>query len=239
MTDHDETTLGVLGGMGPQATASFMSAVIDRTPASRDQDHVPMVVYNDPTVPDRSAAILEDGDDPVPQLRENARELERAGADLVAVPCNTFHYFYESVRPAVDVPVLHMIRETADVLVDRGVDEVGLLATEGTLRTGVYHDVLEEYGVAVREPADTDAVMDAIYRIKAGEHDRPRAALESACDAFVADGVSAVVAGCTEIPLVLDERPALVDPMAVLADACVREVKESDRATARTAPDGV
>lgn len=224
-------TLGVLGGMGPLATTRFMERVVERTPADRDQDHLRMVVVSDPTVPDRTAAILEDGPSPVEPLRENARALEREGATLVAVPCNTFHYFYDDVQAAVTVPIVHMIRVVARHLERRGVERVGLLATTGTIRARVYHDALDGTGVEVVEPRDPDAVMDAIYDIKAGERDGPRAALSGACDRLLSRGASTVVAGCTEIPLVLDDHPSVVDPMSVMASVCV------ERLTGRAAVD--
>lgn len=222
--------LGVLGGMGPLATTTFMEKVIETTPAHVDQEHVRMVVFNDPTIPDRSAAIIDGAESPVPSLRETAHELERAGVDVIAVPCNSFHYFYDDVASAVDVPIIHMVRQTAARIDALGIAEAGLLGTEGTIRAGVYHDVLEERGIEVVEPTDIGAVMDAIHRVKAGETDAAQETLEAAYETLHADGVEVVIAGCTEIPIALPHRPALVDPMDVLAHVSVRAVGALDDA---------
>lgn len=228
MTGHyneDEGTLGVLGGMGPLATIFFLEVVVNKTPAEKDQDHIRTIVMNDATVPDRSAAILGEGVSPVPKLRENALQLEQMGADLLVSPCNSFHYFYEDVVDAVSIEFTHMIQATVEALQAREIERVGLLATEGTIKSNIYHEPLSRAGLSVVTPPDLDEVMESIYRIKRGETEGPRDQLESAYRGLIRSGAEVVVAGCTEIPLVLEAGPDIVDPMEITAEQCVRRMK--------------
>lgn len=247
--------IGILGGMGPEATCDLFHKIIRVTPRfkpiRRDQDHLRVIVDSNPLIPDRTAAILEGGEDPVPHLQETARNLERAGAGLIAMPCNTAHYFWDQVQAAVGIPVLHMMEEVARALagdgpgggqpgasqaaVSRvgppaapaGVRRVGLLATTATVRTRLYHRALEARGIEVLEPdaGGQEAVMEAIYRVKRGDLAGARAPLVAEARRLEEAGADAIVAGCTEIPLVLwqgDLRVPLVDATEVLAVAAVR-----------------
>lgn len=230
-------TIGIIGGMGPEATADLYLKIIRATPARRDQDHFHVLIDSNPAIPDRTAAIFGRGEDPVPALQETARNLELAGADFLVMPCNTAHYFYSEIRAAVRIPILHMMRETAAYTVDRwpGLRRVGLLATDGTLKTRLYHQAFAERGVEVLEPAaaDQELVMRAIYGedgIKAGQHEGPRRILLAVAQGLVAAGAEAVVAGCTEIPLVLrdgDLAVPVIDATWILALAAVREAGRS------------
>jgi len=199
--------VGVLGGMGPEATVDFMSRVIALTPAQKDQDHVHMIVDNDPSVPNRQAAILGDGEDPGPQLAAMARRLEAAGADFLVIPCNTAYVFADSVTGAVGIPLVSIIDETVAALPE-ACGAVGLLATEGCLRAGVYQGALRAAGIEGLEPSSDEmgGIMAAVGRIKAGDKGAEVAAsLRAVARALVGRGAAAIIVGCTEIPLVLDE----------------------------------
>lgn len=224
--------LGILGGVGPMATAYFMQCVIKKTPAERDQDNIPMIVFNDPQIPDRTAYILDhDEPNPLPELEKVVAWLEHAGADYIAIPCNTAHYFYDPIVEAANVPVLNIMRETAArILSTAGAESsVGLLATSGTIESGVFQDYLSEARLNVVVPTrqeQDEVVMPLIYdRIKKNLPYDAAAFLEVARRLHEEESCETVIVGCTELSVVyqdLDEKPAyLVDAMDVLADRCV------------------
>lgn len=221
-------TIGILGGMGPLATNDLFRKIIDVTEASCDQEHVPVLIDSNTNIPDRTSAILGGGEDPVPELVRSARRLEAAGADFLIMPCNTAHYFYEAVAGAVDVPVLHMVEVAADALAAKGVRATGLLATDGTIASGVYHRVLEERGIRPLTPeADGQReVMRLIYDgIKAGQAIDIRD-FEEVLQRLFAQGAECFVLGCTELPVAFAQYalswPTL-DPTQELACAAVKQ----------------
>lgn len=222
--------LGIIGGVGPLATACFMEAIIRKTPARRDQDHIPMIVFNDPQIPDRTAHILDHSKpDPQPEMEKVARWLVRAGADFIAIACNTAHYYYEGITRAVHVPVVNIMEETARRLADdmgRG-STIGLLATEGTVASSVFQDYLELYGLKTLEPTAEDQrrVTALIYDgVKAGASYDPDE-LVTLAQRLRDRGADAVIVGCTELSVIyqgLSDKPAwLYDSLDVLADRCV------------------
>jgi len=221
--------IGIVGGMGPEATADFFREIIHLTPAKKDQDHIPVLIYSNPRIPERTKAIVQRGEDPTPYLIESARILEWAGAGILAVPCNTAHYFLPRVRPEVNIPILDMIEETyrstcAQVGNARA---VGLLATKGTIESGVYRDVFARHGVEVLVPGagDQDRVQQAIFLIKAAAYDRARQDTFETIGATLAGaGAEAVILGCTEIPLAFDTARVnypVVNATRVLAQTAV------------------
>ncbi len=220
--------VGILGGMGPEATADLFARIVRFTPAARDQDHLHIIVDDDPSIPDRTAAIFEGGADPLPFMVRAGRRLVQAGVDFIVIPCNTAHYFHQALSRELPVPILHIMEETAGAIVGAhpGVRRVGLLATTGTVRTGLYHRALEKRGLVtvVPEPPAQERVMEAIYGregIKAGRYDRPRQLLTEAAEELARAGAEAVIAGCTEIPLVL--KPGMVSvPVIDATEALAR-----------------
>jgi aspartate racemase len=226
--------VGILGGMGPLATADLYRKIILATPASRDQDHLHVVIDADPSVPDRSAALRGEAPDPTPWLLRGARRLEAAGAAFIAVPCNTAHAFLPALRPQLAIPILDMIEEAA-TRVRRdypAARQVGVLATRGTIESGLYHRALAAHALKAVCPSDQvqgRLVDAAIAAVKAGDL-APDVGerLAEAGRALVAAGVDVLLAACTEIPLALP--PALapapfLDPTQALADAVVREAR--------------
>ena len=197
-------TVGVLGGLGPDATVDFMSRVIELTPADKDQDHIPMIVDHNPSVPNRQAAILKDGESPGPLLAEMARRLQDAGADFLVIVCNSAHAFTADLEAATSIPLLSIIDVTADAC--EPYDAVAVLATDGCIASGVYQQALERRGINVVLP-DADELaelMRLINAIKAGDQgEQVTSAMQAVARAQVAKGAKAIVAGCTEIPLVL------------------------------------
>jgi len=197
---------GVLGGMGPDATVDFMAKVIAATSAATDQDHARMLVDHNPKVPNRQTALLGDGEDPGPALAAMARGLQDAGADFLVIPCNTAHAFADAIRDAVSIPLISIIDVTVDACRDKGA--VGVLATDGCLQTNIYQDALEkaEIDCVLPDTEETAELMRLISVIKAGDRSETVASgMRNVGNALVGRGASAIIAGCTEIPLVLTD----------------------------------
>jgi len=223
-------TVGILGGMGPEATGDLFLKIVRATPAQRDQDHLRIIVDCFPQIPDRTSAILGQAQDPAPVLRAAARRLESWGAELIVIPCNTAHFYHQAVEDAVGVPVLSIMRETALLIRSEHpqVSRVGVLASTGTLNTGLYRQALAQQGLTEVTPApeDQQLVMDAIYGVKAGRHEDAGHLLQEAASRLVAAGAEAIVAGCTEVPLALSAGEVSVpyiDATLALARAAVRQ----------------
>jgi aspartate racemase len=222
-----EGVLGVLGGMGPLASAEFMRRLTLLTPATRDQDHIPAVLWSDPRVPDRSAARLGGGEDPLPALLRGIRGLEAAGCGAIAIPCNTAHGWFDAMQAATRLPILHIVDAAAAELSRLGVRDgtVGVMGTAGTLAMRLYQDRLATrgYDCLVPEPAEMDAlVTPAIALVKANEVAGSHDALAEAARRLVSRGARAVVLGCTEIPLGIAAGPALPFPVCDTIDALAR-----------------
>ena len=227
-------TIGVLGGMGPAATVDFFAKLVAATPAERDQDHLRILIDNDPSVPDRSAAVAGRGPSLGPRLATMARGLVAAGAQLLVMPCNTAHAYAQAITTAAPgTPFLSLIEVTVEATLARVPDAeaVALLATDGTLASRLYDDAFEARGVRVLLPDahEQPRVMAAIAAVKRGAADASaRAALRSVAERLAGAGAAAVVAGCTEVPLLLR------DGDVRLGDASVPVIASTDALVART-----
>ena len=233
--------IGVVGGVGPLATVDFMGKVVRLTEARRDQDHIKMIVEQNPQIPDRTEHLVHGGTDPTIALFATCKKLEAADADLIAIPCNTAHAFVERIQPHLRIPVLNMLDETMAQVGDRFPGRtVGLLATSGTVQSGVYAAAAERAGIPMIVPdaAHQVRVMEAIYGprgVKAGYTEGPcRDDLLAAVRHLAERGAQVAILGCTELPLVLeqdehfaiaDHSIALLDPTMLLAAACVRHAR--------------
>jgi aspartate racemase len=213
---------GIAGGMGPLATIELMRLVMEETPATCDQEHIPLLVYSNPQIPDRTKAILGEGPSPVKALVESAQLLEKAGATFLAFPCNTAHYFLPEVEVRVSVPIIDMIEETAIEVEKAGVAKIGILATDGTIKTGIYQKALKRRGIEAEIPDEKRqlAVMEAIYGVKAGYDLKDAERILEPVLIYMIERVDAVIAGCTELPMLL-RGPAhglvVIDTLRVLA----------------------
>lgn len=223
-----EAKLGILGGMGPQATQDFYQRILDRTDASCDQEHLPTVILSDTRMPDRTAAILGgDAEGCYRRLLQDARTLEQVGCTAIAIPCNTSHFFADRLQEELFIPIIHMVRETVKVLSsDPGVHKVGILATDGTVRTGVYQRECEAQGLAAYSPPPEvqKVVMSIIYdEIKKGEKgSREKFAVMDRC--LRQAGCDAAILGCTELSVYRTYHPLpefYVDAMDILAERCI------------------
>lgn len=217
--------IGVLGGMGPLATVDFMQKVIAATPAKRDQDHVPMLVYSVPQIPDRVAALSAGSDEPFPALVEGLRTLERGGVKLIVMPCNTAHAWFDRLAASVDVDLLHIgaaVRQRAG----DATEMMALMATTGTVHAGFYQRYLATARRRILLPtaAVQDLINQAIAAIKVGDRDTARACATSAAESLLATGANRILLGCTELPLALAGSPVethCLDATVCLAEACV------------------
>lgn len=227
MLSHKKT-VGIIGGMGPLATADLFSKIIHMTDAACDQEHLHVIVDNNTAIPDRTRAILHNGTDPLPQLIASADRLFRSGADFLIMPCNTAHYFHRALNEAAKIPVLNMLGETAAFLKKRGISRVGLLATDGTIQSGVYERALKSYGIEniIPDAEGQKEVMHVIYDgIKAGNRSLDINAFKAVCQKLLTDGAQTLVLGCTELPLAFSMYEISlpnIDPTSVLAAAAIR-----------------
>jgi aspartate racemase len=221
---------GVLGGMGPDATVDFMAKVIALTPADKDQDHLHMLVDHNPTVPNRQTFILGGDEDPGPAMAAMARRLEAAGADFLVIPCNTAYAFQKSILDAVSIPLISIIDESIAAVGDKapGAKAVGLLATNGCLQAGVYQSAIAAKNLVAVLPEDDELeqLMSLVNGIKAGHKGSDvSASMRKLAEALVDRGAAAIIAGCTEIPLVLDSsmlEVPLISSTDVLAQKTVQ-----------------
>lgn len=212
--------LGVLGGMGPLATADFLQKLVLATPAGRDQDHIPVIVHGDCTTPDRTASVLGQGPSPLPQLLEGIAFLNQAACGVIAIPCNSAHCWYAEMAAASAVPVLHIVEASAQQVQrnNPATQRVGVLSTEGTHRMGIYKSTLEKMGFEVLSPTQeefTTLVSPGIADIKGNRLRDAEAKFDHAADALIARGAEQIILGCTEIPLGMQPR-ALANPTTIV-----------------------
>ena len=222
-----EPKLGVLGGMGPQATQVFYQYVLDHTDASCDQEHLPTLILSDTLMPDRTKAILSGNTEPVyERLLRDAKLLESCGCTAIAIPCNTSHYFVDRIQESISVPIIHMIRETANYLLQQGKRRPGILATDGTIQSGLYQKECSALGLeAVAPPPEIQkVVMSVIYdEIKRGEQGSREKFLQID-RALRAMGCDCAILACTELSVFRTYHPMpsfYVDAMQVLADLSI------------------
>ena len=222
--------LGVIGGMGPQATSVFFEKVIENTAAERDQDHIHMIILNHSTLPDRTKVILEGrGDLFLDAVANDLKLLELAGVSNIAIPCNTSHYFYDEMQQMTSVNIIHMVDETVKEIHDRfgGSAKVGILATNGTVSSGIYRKSCEKYGMTLHEPdAEMQSkVMDIIYNDVKGQKNVDPKKLESLIHRLVyEEQCKCVILACTELSCIeLDGfyKECSIDAMEVLVNRSI------------------
>ena len=232
-------TIGILGGIGPHATVDLFRKIIEATPAQRDQEHLRILVDNNPGIPDRTQAILGKGKSPLPMMIETAKNLEKAGADFIVIPCNTAHFWLSELQENLSIPIIDMVEETARAI-STGFPhfhKVGLIATTGTIKSKVYHQVFERMGWEIITPKETGQaiVMKAIYGkegIKTGELEKPKEKIIKVVRELMGMGAEVIAAGCTEVSLVLrkeDLSIPVIDPTEILAKAAVKEATNLPR----------
>ncbi len=229
-----ERVVGIIGGMGPDATVDLMRRVIAATPASDDGDHIRMLVDNNPKVPSRIRALIEGtGESPAPCMIEMARGLQRQGADFLVIPCNTAHHYYPEVAAAVDIPVLNLIELTADHIkqAQPQLRKAGLLASSALQRIHLYEPWLAKHDAEVLYPPDEhqQAVMALIRAVKAGCHSAGQLAdYNRAAEQLKASGAQCLILACTELSVIADQLQSdlpVYDAAELLAESIVSRVR--------------
>lgn len=224
---NDHRVIGILGGMGPEATADLFLKVIKATKVQKDQDHFRVVIDSNPKIPDRTNAILHRGESPIAAMVETGRNLEKMGVDIVLIPCNTAHYFIKEVQSELSIPILNALEESYKYIKKTypQIKKVGLLATTGTIETRLYEKYFYDMEMIYpNEITQRERVMKAIYEengIKAGNTGKEIVdLLKSAANELIEKGAQLMIAGCTEVPLALKEShisKPLLDPMDIAA----------------------
>jgi len=227
-------TIGILGGMGPEATTYIFELIIKNTRASKDQEHIQFIIYSNPKVPPRTDAILKRGPSPLPFLLEGVKILRQAGADFIIMPCVTAHYYYPEIMKKEKIPFLNLLDVTLSYTRKNLPDlkKIGLISSTGTLKSRLFHDAFSKEGIEITDPNDKEQkdVMEAIFGkegIKAGfTSGRPKKIIQGVAAKLIQQGAKAVIAGCTEVPLVLKEEDLpvpLIEPLKIIALASIIE----------------
>ena len=225
-----EKTLGILGGMGPAATAEFLRLLSRDAPARSDQEHPRMLLISEPSIPDRTKAILGLGDDPTSMLRYGLERLIEWGAEILAVPCNTAHHFINRFRGELDVPLIHIIEATVDAAAGKSPRGAWLLSTSGTRKSGLYPDYARKIGYRFLQPTDAqqDLVQKSLLEVKAGNLPEAGAVLRKVVEDLWRQEETLVVTACTELPLAyaVSGLPSNmeVSSLQALSDACLENL---------------
>lgn len=220
--------LGILGGMGPAATAEFLRLLAVKAPAACDQEHPKLYVLSNPQIPDRSSAILGKGEDPTPVLKVGLRTLADWGSDILAVPCNTAHYFIDRFRQELPVPLIHIIEATVGLAAEKSPEGAWLLATSGTKQSGMYERYAEKVGYPFLFPTDEDQakVQESIVLVKANRLREAGTLLQGVVEKLWKEREVPIVAACTELPLAYDAsdlpEEGMVSSLGALTEACLR-----------------
>jgi len=200
-------TVGIIGGMGPLATADLFRKTVMNTKASCDQEHIHLIIDNNTNISDRTAALLNGGADPYPEIRKSALILQEAGAEMLMMPCNTAHAYHERLSAELRIPVLHMPEICCRVLKEKNIRKAGLLATDGTVKTGIYQKAASKYGIELFVPDEEgqNTVMDLIYNgVKAGKRDYDTEKYKKTVSHLFDLGAETMILGCTELPVAMD-----------------------------------
>ncbi|KFX06877.1 aspartate racemase [Pectobacterium betavasculorum] len=228
--------IGVLGGMGPLATVDLLHKIVEETPASRDQDHVPVITWNVPQIPDRQQALAGTGESPLPTLLYAVRQLNHLSVSHIVVPCNTAHHWFDALSEASHAPLVHIADATLHAIMQpaeakKTLQKIGLIATHGTLKAGWYQQrFAAQLGVETVVPDEqemTTLFVPGCYAVKRGELQHGGRLLEQLAAQLVDRGAERLVLACTEVPPALEAvaprwQDISIDPTRALAQACVR-----------------
>lgn len=232
--------LGIIGGMGPDATVYMFNKIVKKTGAPKDQDHIEIFIHNNTKVPDRTDAILYNGESPIEELLRSASILEKMGADIIIMPCITAHYYFLDIQETINVPIINAIEESVLYIKDHivNINNVGIIATTGTVKSQLFQKSLQQRGlnpIVLADSLQNDWVMSAIYGkdgIKAGcKAENVKQKLLHAVDHLIECGAEAIIAGCTEVPLAINKSDIpvpFIDPMEVLSIIAIRKCLNRD-----------
>ncbi len=231
--------VGIVGGVGPEATNKFCELLIKKKTKLRDQDNIPFIHYCNPVIPDRTDFILGKGEDPVPEIVKTCQALEVLGADAIVIPCNTAHAFLYRIQKQVSIPIINIVRHLVEQMrrEQPNLKKVGVLATTGSIVSGIFQYYLSQYGFESVVPSASDQkelVMESIYGrggIKAGKKQYPRKLLNKAVAGLVERGADAIILGCTELPLAIKKADHIVpfyESMDVISDKIVEYIEGTE-----------
>jgi len=219
----NDKIIGIIGGMGPEATADLYLKIIKNTKAKKDQDHFRVIIDSNVKIPDRTQAILHNGEDPTPYLIQTAKNLDKLSVDVACIPCITAHYFYEAVQESVSFKIINIIEEVVEYIKKYypNIRKVGILSTTGTIKTELFNQYLKDYTIVYpTKEIQEKNVMKAIYGEKGiksgGEPEYARKLLVEAGEKVISRGAEVIIAGCTEIGLVLDKDSFDVETLDLL-----------------------
>lgn len=232
-----EKVIGILGGMGPDATCALFQRIISLTNAKSDKEHIRVIIDNNPKIPDRTSAILNNTTSPVPELVKTAVNLQNAGADFIIIPCITSHYFFNDIQKEINIPILDALQITKEYIDKEllNVNKFGVIATSGTIKTNLFQNMLKDREIIIpSEEEQEKLVMKVIYGeegVKAGNRSgKVKTYLSEIVDKLKEKGAEAIIAGCTEISIVLDQADIdipLIDPLTLMAKKSISIVKNS------------
>ena len=223
MDNTEKKVLGVIGGLGPAATAHFMDTVTRMTDANCDQEHIDMILYSFPSIPDRTAHILDSSNpDPGPHMASIAKRLAEQGADYIAIPCMTAHYFCDMIQSGISIPIINGITQTASYLKDAGIERVGIMATDGTVQTRLFQKAIQDQAMTavLPSPQRQPDIMHLIYGNLKANLPPDMEKFYTVRKELQDHGVQAIILGCTELSLIKRDHsigPGFIDAMEVLA----------------------
>ncbi|ABW18109.1 cysteate racemase [Alkaliphilus oremlandii] len=222
-------TLGIIGGMGPLATANLFNKIVLKTEAKSDQDHIHILIDNNIAIPDRTAYLVGDGDNPLEELVKSAKRLENMGADFLIMPCNTAHYFYQEIKDVINIAFLNMIEETVMHIKEKypTSKKVGLLATDGTVQSKIYDLYFNKENIEMinLDENSQKSIMNIIYSVKAGKNQIPLEDIYSAIDELKGKGADVVILGCTELSVVNEKHDLkgnIVDALNIITETAIQ-----------------
>jgi aspartate racemase len=228
----EEKIIGILGGMGSLATADLFKKIILLTEAGNDNEHIHIIIDNNVNIPDRTKAILKGGESPMPYMLESARFLEGIGVSVIIMPCNTAHYYISELQEQIKVPFINMVKVTVDRVKENGFSVVGLLATDGTCKSGIYKTEFKKVGIKIVTPSKKNQrfIMETIYGIKAQNYDVDISEIKKILEDLKNKGAEGVVLGCTELPIVFQNivtEDIIFDSTRILAQSAITFVGKS------------
>jgi len=220
-------TIGIIGGMGALATVDIFQNIVTKTYARNDQEHIPILIDNNTRIPCRAKYLLGKGESPIKEIMASANKLKEMGADFLLLPCNTAHYFYESVSLNIDTPVLNMVEETAKVAAELGIKKVGMLGTRGFITHVNYQQHYKKHKVEVTQPTDREQkeLDNIIFNgVKKHNFNVDTSLLLSTLDRLYDEGAEAFVLACTELPIMfstLDCKHKIINPTDIVAKKAI------------------
>ncbi len=219
-------TLGILGGMGPEATMIFFQKIIKLTPAQYDQQHIPCVIYNNTQIPDRTKSILNHDNIIINYLENSIKILVKAKSDFICIPCNTAHYYFEEMQQNCPIPIINIIDNiTSYILLQKPqIKKVGLLATIGTIQSKLYTNAFAKHNIDIIIPDNQDVLQNEIYKIKNHSNDLHLDAIKSISLNLIKKGAQIIILGCTELSIIASRlyiQIPLLDSLELLAKKAI------------------